>query len=119
MKAEVKNMKAKAYEYIYRHIRKDANQRRREVESCLNGSKDMPMYRSARIKYANEEHAQFNVVCEEPKVNLKDIAQPIFTISKVLQKEGSGKVGSYTWPIWMVQLILEKLVNGMPPAAIP
>ena len=56
--------------------------------------------------------------CEELKSNLNITDQPVFTIGKVLQKEGSGKGGSYNWPIWMVQLILEHLVNGTPPSAI-
>ena len=56
--------------------------------------------------------------CEELKSNLNITDQPVFTIGKVLQEEVSGKGGSYTWPIWMVQLILEHLVNGMPLSAI-
>ena len=34
-------------------------------------------------------------------------------------KEGGGHGGNCTWPLWMVQLILESLVNGTPPSAIP
>ena len=45
---------------------------------------------------------------------MKVSTQPIVNVGKVLQKERSGKGGSYTWPIWMVQLILYQLVNYMP-----
>ena len=43
---------------------------------------------------------------------MKVNAQPVVTIGKVPQKEGSRKGGSHIWPIWIVQLILEQLVNG-------
>ena len=72
----------------------------------------------ARIKSGEEDHDQSNVFREELKADTKVTAHHIVTISKVLQKWGSGKGGSYTWTIWMVQLILEKIVNCMPPAAI-
>ena len=44
-------------------------------------------------------------------------AQPIYVIGKELQKEGR-KGGSYTWPVNILQLTLEMLVNGTPPAAM-
>ena len=34
-------------------------------------------------------------------------------------KEGIGHGGTVTWPLWMVQLILESLVNGTPPSSVP
>ena len=71
-----------------------------------------------RIKSAEEYHDQYNVVCEELKVELKLTDHTVVTIGKVRQKEESGKGGSYTWPIWMVQLILVQLVNGMPPESV-
>ena len=49
---------------------------------------------------------------------MKVTDNPVVTIGKVLQKEGYSKGGSYTWPIWMVQLILEQLANRTPPADI-
>ena len=49
---------------------------------------------------------------------MKVTAKPVAAIGKVIQKEGSRKVGSYTCPIWMVQLILEKLLNCTPLSAI-
>ena len=49
---------------------------------------------------------------------MKVTAQPVVTIGKVIQKEGARKGGSYTYPIWLVQLILEHILNGTPPAAI-
>ena len=49
---------------------------------------------------------------------MKVNAQPVVTIGKVPQKEGSRKGGSHIWPIWIVQLILEQLVNVMLPAFI-
>ena len=49
---------------------------------------------------------------------MKVTTQTVVTIGKVLQKEGSGRGGSYTWTIWMVQLILEQFVNDTPPEAI-
>ena len=70
------------------------------------------------IESAKEYHDQSNVVWEEIKDDLKVTAQPVITISKLLQKEVSGKRGAYIFLIWMVQLILEQIVNGTPPAAI-
>ena len=49
---------------------------------------------------------------------MKVTSQPIVTFGKVPQKEVSGKGWSYNWPIWIVQLILEQLVDGTLPAAI-
>ena len=66
----------------------------------------MSMSQLARIKSAEEEHDKSNVACEELKAELKVTAQPVVNIGKVLQKERSGKGGSYTCTIWMVQLIL-------------
>ena len=43
---------------------------------------------------------------------MKVTDQPVVTIGKVILKEGAGKVGSYTRPLCMVQLILEQLANG-------
>ena len=76
------------------------------------------MYRLARIKSAEEDNNQSNFVCEELKAKLKVTSQPVLTIGKVIQKNGAGKGGSYTWPTWMVQLILEQLVNDMPLSSI-
>ena len=76
------------------------------------------MSQLARIKYSKDDHDQSNVVCEELKADLEITVQNIVTIWKVLQKEESGKGGSYTCLIWMVQLILEHLLNGTPPAAM-
>ena len=70
----------------------------------------------ARIKSAEQYHDQSNVVCEELEAELKVTAQPVVIIGKVIQKEGLWKGGSFTFPIWMVQLILEQLLNGTPPA---
>ena len=49
---------------------------------------------------------------------MKVTTQTVVTIDKVLQKEGSGRGGSYTWTIWTIKIILEQLVNGTPPEAI-
>ena len=87
-------------------ILKNGNQRHQEVERRLKRSEDVSMYRLERIKYAEESHDQSNVACGERKVKLKITAQPVVTIGSVIQKEGARKVDSYTWPIWMVQLIL-------------
>ena len=70
---------------------KNVNQRFREVGMRLNRSEDVPMSRLSRIKPAEEDHDQSNVVCEELKDKLKVTAHPVVTIGKVLQKEGSGK----------------------------
>ena len=76
------------------------------------------MSRLEKIKYVEEDHYQSNVVCEELKTDWKVHAQPVVTIRKVPQKEGYGKGGSYTCPIWMKQLILEQLINRTPLADI-
>ena len=76
------------------------------------------MSRLARKKSAEEDHDHSSIVCEELKAEMKVTAPSVATIDKVLQKEGARKGGSYTWSIWIVQLILDQLVNGTPPAAI-
>ena len=122
-----KKLKAEAYEYLSRerekvkhecHLRKNVNQRHLEVKRRLKIFNDVSMYRLARIKSAEEDNNQSNFVCEELKAKLKVTSQPVLTIGKVIQKNGAGKGGSYTWPTWMVQLILEQLVNDMPLSSI-
>ena len=66
----------------------------------------MSISQSARIKSAEEDHDNSNVVCEELKSEIKANDHPVVAIGKILQKEVAGKGGSYNWPIWMVQLIL-------------
>ena len=39
-------------------------------------------------------------------------------VGKPRRGVGGGK-GEKRWPMWMVQLILEQLIHGTPPAAIP
>ena len=48
---------------------------------------------------------------------MKVTDQSIVTIWKVIHKEGAGKIGYNTWLVWTVTLILDNLVNDMPPAA--
>ena len=98
---------------------KNENQRFQEVERRLNRSEDVSMSRWEILKSEENYHNHSNVVCEELKADLKLNSQPVVTIGKLLQKDVSGKGGSYNWPIWMVQLILENLVNGTPPGDIP
>ena len=72
------------------------------------------MSRLARKKYAGEDHDNSNLVCKELKADLKVTTHTVVTIGKLIQKEGAGKEGPYTRTIWMVQLILKNIVNGMP-----
>ena len=65
------------------------------------------MSQLVRIKSVEEYHDLSNFVFEELKAKMKVAYQPVGIIWKVLQKEESGKVVSYTCLIWMVQLILE------------
>ena len=69
-------------------------------------------------KYVEEEYDQSNIVCEKLTADLKLTSQIVINIGKVIQKEGTWKGGFYTRTIWMVQLILEHLVNGTPSVAI-
>ena len=69
-------------------------------------------------KYSEEYHDQSNVVCGELKANMNENSQSVVAIGKVPQKEAAGKGGYYTWPICMVQFILDKLVNGTLETAI-
>ena len=73
MKAEPKNINVEAYECLARdkgdvkrelHLRKNENQRHREVEKRLKRSEGVSMPRLARIKSAEDDHDQYNVVCE-------------------------------------------------------
>ena len=64
-----------------------------------------------KTKSVEQKNDQYNVIFEELKAEMKVTAKSVVAIGKVIQKEGSRKVGSYTWPIWMVQIILEKLLN--------
>ena len=73
------------------------------------------MSRLARMQSAEEDHYQSSVFCEELEAKLNLTAQSVVTIWKLLHKEGYDKGGHYNWPILMVQLILEQLVNGKPP----
>ena len=68
------------------HPRKNANQHLREVERRLKTYEDVSMYQLERIKSAENDHDQSNVVCEEIKSKLKITAQPVVTIGTLIQK---------------------------------
>ena len=72
----------------------------------------------ARIKYAEEDHDQSNVLCEELKAEMKVTVKAVGNVYKVLQKERYGKGGSYPFPKCMVQLILEQLMYCTLPEVI-
>lgn len=46
------------------------------------------------------------------------VARPRHDFKKVHVADGSGG-GAHLWPHWMVQLVIEQLLNGTPPSAIP
>ena len=58
-------------------------------------------------------HLRDYIEVEEGTTTSNDIKE----VRKI--KEGFGHGGTITWPLWMVQLILESLVNGTPPSSVP
>ena len=38
---------------------------------------------------------------------------------KEVKKTNEGGQSGHTWPLWMLQVILESLANGTPPSSIP
>ena len=97
---------------------KNETQRFQEVERRLNRSEDVSMSRWEILKSEENYHNHSNVVCEELNADLELTDQHVINIGNVLQKEGAGKGGSYAWPIWMVQHVLENILNGTPTETI-
>ena len=62
-------------------------------------------------------------ISQDKVLELKDILDEVSNdtepkeIRKIRMKGRHG--GSHTWPLWMSQLVLEMLVNGTPPSAVP
>ena len=71
------------------------------------------------LKEAVERNIELREVIEE------DSNYPPKTESNTNQKEvrkireGGKHGGNAKWPLWMLQLVLELLVNGTPPSSIP
>ena len=63
-------------------LKKNENQRRREVNRRLKRSEDVFMYQLARRKYAREYHYQSNIFFEELRSHLKVTTQPVIVIGK-------------------------------------
>jgi len=85
-------------------MEKDA---RKSVHNLLAGSEDATKKAEAIIdKYKIDVNSSSSTRCR---------------MKKELETEAAAKRhgGSKQWPVWVVQLICELLVNGTPPSAVP
>mmetsp|Transcript_9019 Transcript_9019/g.15350 ORF Transcript_9019/g.15350 Transcript_9019/m.15350 type:complete len:310 (+) Transcript_9019:2116-3045(+) len=73
---------------------------------------------------AREANAELKAKMEPLQTRIEELqeqgARPVNDYKKVRKGPAEGsRGGGWVWPLWIVQLILEQLVNGTPPTAIP
>mmetsp|Transcript_3886 Transcript_3886/g.10150 ORF Transcript_3886/g.10150 Transcript_3886/m.10150 type:complete len:291 (+) Transcript_3886:4227-5099(+) len=104
-------------------LRNDANRRARAAEGEAKRAKALAATRlkerddacGSQRAWREELHE-----CEDEMQGLASeaIVADLPAVGRARRGKGGGK-GEAPWPMWMVQLILEQLVNGTPPSAIP
>ena len=73
-----------------------------------------------RLNEAVERITELREVIEEDSYSPKQKTESNTNQKEVRKvREGGKHGGNAKWPLWMLQLVLELLVNGTPPSSIP
>ena len=95
-----------------RLLRLAALKRARAAEKGRVKAKEHAQKRLGRTRELQEE-------CSELRSKVVEVSDAKkCTDIKFCKVTNQARGGAHTWPLWMVQLILEQLVNGTPPSAI-
>ena len=105
---------------------------RKETAAALKSAEKYKQLAEKRLKERNDAIAQLREVKDERTIlskankilteafdNLKASSVNVLELKKEYDESKKGKGGGRRWPIWVVQLICELLVNGTAPSAIP
>ena len=90
-----------------------SSKRSREAEVRCKKAETLSRNRLAKNHIVNDAFG----VLKDTNEMLKEQYIKTVEISKERQEKGQPRV-ALMWPLWMVQLILEQLVDGTPPSAI-
>ena len=102
-------------------LKNSANSRARAAEEREVRAKTLAANRLSDRQAAQDSERAWReqlLEAEDEKAELGQSAAGLRVIGRQSRGEGGGS-GQRPWPLWMVQLILEKLVLGVPPEAIP
>ena len=104
-------------------LRNDANARARKAEKQAERAKGEAQKRLTDREEAREDSRAWREDLHEVEDEMEGLASEarvsdLPVIGKEKRGVGGGS-GRASWPLWMIQLILEKLVLGIPPASIP
>jgi hypothetical protein len=76
------------------------------------------------VSNKQDELDEMKETCKKMHGNSKELAvasmkpAPSLSFKKMRRDTSATWGGAFTWPLWMVQLVLEQLVNGTPPTSI-
>ena len=93
-------------------LKKDALRKSRCIQKDLTRVKYMSEKRLERLDISTNNISKLQSMLDENKSKLHHNQ-----VKKI--REGDQHGGAYTWPLWILQLVLEMLVNGAPPSSIP
>ena len=104
-------------------LRNAANQRARLAEEREERAKALAATRLKERDEACESQRSWRKDLHEIEDEMEGLASErrvsdLPVIGKAKRGVGGGK-GRDPWPLWMIQLIIEKLILGIPPASIP
>ena len=106
-----------------RELKRDANARARASDAKLERATGLSAQRLKDRDEAQESQRSWREDLHDLEDEMDGLASETIVadlpaIGKAKRGVGGGK-GEKRWPMWMVQLILEQLIHGTPPAAIP
>ena len=97
--------------------------KKRVLNTEVTSSKRLQLSRDLKYekKILEEEYVQLKSVHRDTKQLLNDHQEKMdkITVLPAMKKMRAGRRGGLRWPIHIIQLICEQLVNGTPPSAIP
>ena len=100
------------------NLRNEANRRARVAESSLHYAMAKAKAAHANVKVAKFSERSWREELQELQDRTAKDRAVVDALPVVGREARSGR-GQQRWPLRIVQLILEQLVNGTPPSAIP
>ena len=119
LRADIRNLNTTLKHVTQKNMKFERNKELKKVAlrklRCVQ--KEMVKEKGLSEKRLQRLHASQDNVLE-----LKEILDEVKNnkVSKAIRKvrEEGKHGGSHTWPLWILQLVLEMLVNGTPPSAV-
>ena len=103
-------------------LKREANERARKAEAGESRWKALAEQRKDERDAAREDARAWAENVHQVEDEMDGLAESpaahLPVIGKESRGDGGGK-GRKRWPLWIVELIIEQLIHGTPPAAIP